>query len=89
MDAVEKMVSGIKSLATPLQDLILHEAITDRDYANKAAQELADKDAALAEARELLAVFAEQAELIAHLTCDDSCEYQQAAAWIKKYGAAK
>ena len=39
-DEVGKMVSEIKSLATPLQDLILREAMTDRDYANKAAAEL-------------------------------------------------
>ena len=39
-DEVGKMVNGIKSLATPLQDLILREAMTDRDYANKAAAEL-------------------------------------------------
>ena len=40
-DEVEKMVDGIKSLATPLQDLIMFEAMKDRDYANKAAAELA------------------------------------------------
>lgn len=40
-DEVDKMLSSIKSLATPLQDLILCEAMTDRDYANKAAAELA------------------------------------------------
>jgi len=40
-DEVDKMVSGIKSLATPLQDLILREAMDDREYANKAAAELA------------------------------------------------
>jgi hypothetical protein len=59
------------------------------DDAEKAAQELANKDAALAEARELLAMFAEQAELISHLACDDTCEYKQAAEWIKKYGGVK
>jgi len=37
---LDKMVSGIKSLATPLQDLILHEAMSDRDYADKAAADL-------------------------------------------------
>lgn len=47
-DEVGKMVSEIKSLATPLQDLILREAMTDRDYANKAAAELLDLRAELA-----------------------------------------
>jgi hypothetical protein len=39
-DEVDKISEGIKSLATPLQDLILGEAIKDREYANKAAREL-------------------------------------------------
>lgn len=39
-DSVGKMLNGIESLATPLQDLILREAMTDREYANKAAAEL-------------------------------------------------
>ncbi len=38
-EAFDEMVSGIKGLASPLQDLILREAITDREYANKAAAE--------------------------------------------------
>ena len=54
-DEVGKMASGIKSLATPLQDLILREAMTDRDYANKAAAELADKAAELLALRERVA----------------------------------
>jgi len=43
----------------------------------------------LAEARELLAIFAEQADLIAHVTCDDDCEYQQAKAYLAKYKDAE
>lgn len=39
-DAVDRMLSDIKSLATPLQDLILARAALDRDFANKAAAEL-------------------------------------------------
>ena len=50
-DEVGKMVSEIKSLATPLQDFILREAMTDRDYANKAATELLDLRAELATAK--------------------------------------
>lgn len=53
-DAVEKMMEGIKSLATPLQDLILHEAMEDRDYANKAAAELAALQARVAKLGEKL-----------------------------------
>jgi len=37
----------------------------------------------LAEARALLAIFAEQSELLAHTACGDECEYQQAAQWLK------
>lgn len=50
-DEVGKMVDGIKSLATPLQDLILREAMTDREYANKAAAELLALRADLADAK--------------------------------------
>ena len=46
------MVNGIKSLATPLQDLILREAMTDREYANKAAAELAALKARVKQAEE-------------------------------------
>lgn len=52
MDEVGRMISGIKSLATPLQDLIMLEALTDREYANKAAAELSDLRARLAQAEE-------------------------------------
>ncbi len=52
LDEVGEMVNGIKSLATPLQDLILREAMTDREYANKAAAELAALKARVKQAEE-------------------------------------
>jgi hypothetical protein len=38
----------------------------------------------LATARQLLEIFAEQAELTSHIACDDECEYKQAATWLKE-----
>lgn len=53
-DAVDRMLSAIKSPATPLQGLILARAALDRDFANKAAAELSAKDDRISELEEEL-----------------------------------
>ena len=62
-------------------------AVMDGECPICLSEELAALRLQLAEARKLLEVFAEQAELIAHVACDDECEYQQAAEYIKRYPA--
>jgi len=69
----DKMVSGIKSLATPLQDLILHEAMTDKEYAEKAAASLLALQAENVRTKSELHTWLERLEWAASDEWDNMC----------------